>query len=58
MIKVATAKEIQNIDRVTINKFGIAGAVLMERAGLSVVDKINALYSDKIIAVLCGGGNS
>ena len=58
MIKVATAKEIQNIDRVTINKFGIAGAVLMERAGLSVVDKINALYPDKRIAVLCGGGNN
>ncbi len=58
MIKVTTAKEMQNIDRLTINKFGIAGSVLMERAGLSVVDKINTLYPDKKIAVLCGGGNN
>ena len=58
MIKVATAKEIQNIDRITINKFGLAGTVLMERAGLAVVYKINALYPDKRIAVLCGGGNN
>ena len=58
MIKVATAKEMQNIDRVTISKFGIAGSVLMERAGLSVVGKINTLYPGKKIAVLCGGGNN
>ncbi len=58
MIKVATAKEMQDIDRVTISRFGIAGTVLMERAGLSVVDKINALYLGKKIAVLCGSGNN
>ena len=58
MIKVATAKEMQNIDRVTINKFGIPGTVLMERAGLSVVDKINTLYLKKRITVLCGSGNN
>jgi len=58
MIKVVTAKEMQNIDRVTISKFGIAGSVLMERAGLSVVDKINTLYPGSKIAVLCGGGNN
>ncbi len=58
MLKVATAKEIQDIDRKTINSFGIAGIVLMERAGLSVVDQINNLYPHKKIAVLCGGGNN
>jgi NAD(P)H-hydrate epimerase len=58
MIKVATAKEMQDIDRVTINKFGIAGTVLMERAGLAVVNRINTLYPAKRIAVLCGGGNN
>jgi len=58
MIKVATAKEMQYIDRTTITKFGIAGTVLMERAGLAVVNKINALYPDKRVAVLCGGGNN
>ena len=44
MIKVASAKEMQHIDRVTIEKYGIAGTVLMERAGLSVVGRINELF--------------
>ncbi len=58
MIKVATAEEMQNIDRITIDKFGIAGTVLMERAGLAVVEKINELYPGKRIVVLCGSGNN
>jgi NAD(P)H-hydrate epimerase len=43
MLKVATAGEMQNIDRITIDKYGIDGLVLMERAGLAVVEKINEL---------------
>jgi len=58
MIKVATAKEMQEIDRVTIEKSGIAGIVLMERAGLSVVSRINELYPDRKVMVLCGSGNN
>jgi NAD(P)H-hydrate epimerase len=70
MLKVATAKEMQYIDRITINKYGIAGTVLMERAGLAVVERINELFlipphppltkwgiPEKVI-VLCGGGNN
>jgi len=44
MLKVVTAEEMQLIDRITIEKYGIAGAVLMERAGLAVVSKINELF--------------
>jgi len=44
MLKVVTAEEMQLIDRITIKKYGIAGAVLMERAGLAVVSKINELF--------------
>ncbi len=58
MLKVATAKVMQAIDRTTISKYGIAGKTLMERAGLSVVDKINEIYPKKRIIVLCGGGNN
>ena len=62
MLKVVTAKEMQRIDRVTIQKYGLSGLVLMERAGLSVVDKINDLFfhqtEKKKIVVLCGGGNN
>lgn len=58
MLKVATAKEMQEIDRVTIEQFGIAGIVLMERAGVSVVSRINRLYPGAKIMVLCGSGNN
>jgi len=44
MIKVATAKEMQEIDGTTIEKYGISGTVLMERAGLSVVKWINEMF--------------
>ena len=44
MLKVVTAEEMQLIDRITIEKYGIAGAILMERAGLAVVSKINELF--------------
>ena len=47
MIKLATAKEMQQIDKVTIKKYGIAGIILMERAGRAVVSKINELYFQK-----------
>jgi len=44
MLKVVTAKEMQHIDRVTIERYGIAGTILMERAGLAVAKKINELF--------------
>lgn len=44
MLKVVTAKEMQEIDRVTIEEYGIAGTILMERAGLVVAEKIKELF--------------
>lgn len=70
MLKVVTAKEMQWIDRCTIERYGIAGTILMERAGLAVVRHINELLSDKMaqpasghrtcpeVIVLSGGGNN
>lgn len=58
MIKIATANEMQEIDRVTIKKYGVPGIVLMERAGLAVASKINEIYSEKKVVVLCGSGNN
>ncbi|KPK02582.1 MAG: hypothetical protein AMK71_01705 [Nitrospira bacterium SG8_35_4] len=58
MLKVATAQQMQDIDRVTIGKLGIAGIVLMERAGLSVVSRMNELYPAGKVMVLCGSGNN
>ena len=58
MRKVVTAREMQDIDRATIHTFGVAGTTLMERAGLTVVHRINEMYPLKKVAVLCGGGNN
>jgi len=58
VIKVTTAKEMQLIDRVTIEKYGLAGIILMERAGLSVANRIKQLFNDEKVLVLCGGGNN
>lgn len=60
MLKVSTAKEMQRIDRTTIEKYGLAGIVLMERAGLAVVKKVLELFpaSKYKTFVLCGSGNN
>lgn len=65
MLKIATAEEMQKIDRTTIERYGISGMILMERAGLAVVSKINELLLKKTetnvdpkIIVLCGSGNN
>jgi len=60
MLKVSTAKEMQQIDRAAIEKYGLAGTVLMERAGLAVVKKANELFPLSIYKtiVLCGAGNN
>ena len=39
-MKVVTAEEMREIDRMTIRAYGISGTVLMERAGLAVAEKI------------------
>jgi len=72
MLKVATSEEMQRIDRMTIERYGVAGVVLMERAGLSIVARINDIYFQKTVCgtqntkntrerkiiVVCGGGNN
>ncbi len=57
-MKVVTAEEMRNIDRVTIEKYGIPGTVLMERAGLAVAEKVRAFFDKKKVIVLAGGGNN
>ncbi len=44
MLKVVTTKEMQEIDRITIERYGIAGTILMERAGLAVASKIYEIF--------------
>lgn len=63
-MKVATSQEMREIDRITIEDYGIPSLVLMERAGLAIALKVRELLSQKSevkgrkILVLCGGGNN
>jgi NAD(P)H-hydrate epimerase len=57
---VCTAAQMREIDRATIEDYGVAGVVLMEAAGRGVVDTVCALRDpDELrVAVLCGSGNN
>src|SRR5512139_3498085 len=57
-MKVVTAGEMQNIDRRTIDEYGVPSVVLMERAGLAVAQKILSLFERRKVIVICGGGNN
>ena len=57
-MKIVTADEMREIDRLTIEEYGIPGLVLMERAGLAVASRVRALFPSRKVVVLCGGGNN
>ncbi len=60
-MKVATASQMQNLDRRAINDFGIPGIVLMENAGRGTVDAIYRHFPDigsKKVIIFAGRGNN
>jgi ADP-dependent NAD(P)H-hydrate dehydratase / NAD(P)H-hydrate epimerase len=60
-MKIVSARQMQELDRATINDIGIPGAVLMENAGRGTYEKIVETVPDAVarrIAVLCGHGNN
>ncbi len=61
MIKVVTAKEMQEKDRFTIEKIGVPGVVLMENAGRAVARVVQRMLenvADPLVYVFCGKGNN
>ncbi len=58
---LVTAEEMRRMDRHTIEEFGIPGLLLMENAGLQVVNHAERRFGSwrgKRVLVLCGGGNN
>ncbi len=56
-----TAEEMQKLDRKAINELGIPGVVLMENAGLQVVEAIYRMIGDpkgKTVTIFAGKGNN
>ena len=61
-MKVLTAAEMREVDRLTTERYGIPSSQLMETAGRSVAEACRDLLADRIagakVCVLCGKGNN
>ena len=55
---LVTSEQMKEMDRLTIESFGIPGMLLMENAGRGVVDQIEQLGVDGPIVIACGKGNN
>jgi hydroxyethylthiazole kinase-like uncharacterized protein yjeF len=58
-MKIGSANQLRMLDKYAIEELGISGVVLMERAGLSVIEELNKIgIADKKIVIVCGHGNN
>jgi len=60
-MKVATAEQMQELDRKSIETYRIPGIVLMENAGRGAAEVISDTFPDirnKKIAIIAGKGNN
>ncbi len=58
-MKIVSAAEMREIDRVTSERFGVPSLTLMENAGSAVADFVLGKYSSaQPIGVICGKGNN
>jgi ADP-dependent NAD(P)H-hydrate dehydratase / NAD(P)H-hydrate epimerase len=58
-MKIVTAAEMREIDRVTTERFGVPSLTLMENAGTAVAEFVISRYpSTERFGVICGKGNN
>jgi ADP-dependent NAD(P)H-hydrate dehydratase / NAD(P)H-hydrate epimerase len=58
-MRILTASQMRNIDRRTIDRFGVPSIVLMENAAIAVVDAIFERYATaERVAIICGTGQN
>ncbi len=60
-MKILTAEQMRETDRLTTERFSVPGLQLMENAGGAVVEFLQSKFSDlaqRSIVVLCGKGNN
>jgi len=60
-LRIVTAAEMRNLDQAAIGQLGIPGVVLMENAGLGVVQVVEKILGDvrgRKVLVLAGKGNN
>ena len=60
-MKILTAAQMQEVDRITTERYGVPSLTLMENAGRSVVKFLHQRFSpleEREIVILCGRGNN
>jgi ADP-dependent NAD(P)H-hydrate dehydratase / NAD(P)H-hydrate epimerase len=58
-MKIVTAAEMREIDRLTTERFGVPSLTLMENAGTAVAQVVRSRYPEaKRVGVICGKGNN
>ncbi|MBI4464007.1 MAG: NAD(P)H-hydrate epimerase, partial [Acidobacteria bacterium] len=60
-MKILTARQMREVDRITIEKLGVPGPLLMENAGRNVFEVLREKFpslSRERITILCGKGNN
>src|SRR5208337_5320947 len=60
-MKILTAAQMQQIDRLTNERYGVSSLTLMENAGRGVVEFLDERFApleQQRIVILCGRGNN
>jgi NAD(P)H-hydrate epimerase len=58
-LKIVTASEMRQIDRMTSERLGVPSLTLMENAGSAVAEFVVSDYpSIRLVGVICGKGNN
>ena len=60
-MKILTAQQMNKVDRLTTEEFGLPSLLLMENAGLNLYWYLHECFEDlssQKIAILCGKGNN
>ena len=60
-MKVLTSAQMKNIDKTAIEDIGIAGPILMENAGLQILEEIRTRFPDinkEKVVIIAGKGNN
>ncbi len=57
-MKIVTAAEMREIDRLTTERYGVPSLTLMENAGTAVAEFAQKHFDFKTVCVVCGKGNN
>src|SRR6266446_4882007 len=60
-MKILTPEQLREVDRLSTEKYGIPSILLMENAGIRVVEVLEDYFEDldqMTVAILCGRGNN